>query len=112
MAPAGVLGVTGWSLWSSSSPEVCFVSILIFLILTITVVTICIKCRRKQDVQIEVINQGQTLPKTEAFPANKSFSNDDQPQGTQLPDLPSWRHHKNMPENKLPQALPRNQASP
>ncbi|KAL0967169.1 hypothetical protein UPYG_G00248670 [Umbra pygmaea] len=100
MAPVGLVGLTDVSIWASSSPEVCFLSLLLFLILTITVLTVCIKCHRKQANQMDATYGGQTIDKKDTSTTQNSFSYDDNNQDA---TLPSWRHHKNMPESKLPE---------
>nr|XP_046149110.1 translation initiation factor IF-2-like [Oncorhynchus gorbuscha] len=109
MAPVDVVD---WSLASSSSsPEVCFVSLI--LILTITLLTVCINCRRQSDIQMDPIDGAQIEAQEETKDAEKSNSKNNK--GAHLATvhtLPSWRDHKNMPESTLPSTLARSRTLP
>ncbi|XP_052327448.1 fidgetin-like [Oncorhynchus keta] len=111
MAPVDVVD---WSLASSSSsPEVCFVSLILFLILNITLLTVCINCRRQSDIQMDPIDGAQIEAQEETKDAKKSNSKNNK--GAHLATvhtLPSWRDHKNMPESTLPSTLARNRTLP
>ncbi|KAK6294887.1 hypothetical protein J4Q44_G00341130 [Coregonus suidteri] len=107
MAP---VGVADWSLaLSSSSPEVCFVSLLLSLILTITLLTVCINCRRQSDIQMDPIDGAQIEAQEETKTATKSSSKTN---NGAAHTLPSWRDHTNMPESTLPSALARSRTLP